>query len=85
MKFGIEFVPDTKISKLVSLTQLSEESGFEYVWITDHYNNRNVYSVLTAIAMNTKTIKMGTGVTNAVLVSPAWTAAELHPTTKRHT
>ncbi|MHA1270413.1 MAG: 5,10-methylenetetrahydromethanopterin reductase [Candidatus Helarchaeota archaeon] len=77
MKFGIEFVPDSKISKLVSLTQLAEENGFEYVWITDHYNNRNVYATLTAIALNTKTIKMGTGVTNAVLVSPAWTAAAI--------
>ncbi|MHA1231774.1 MAG: 5,10-methylenetetrahydromethanopterin reductase [Candidatus Helarchaeota archaeon] len=77
MKFGIEFVPDSKIPKIVSLTQLAEENGFEYVWITDHYNNRNVYATLTAIALNTKTIKMGTGVTNAVLISPAWTAAAI--------
>ncbi|TFF85378.1 MAG: 5,10-methylenetetrahydromethanopterin reductase [Promethearchaeota archaeon] len=77
MKFGIEFVPDSKVSKIVSLTQLAEESGFEYVWITDHYNNRNVYSTLTAIALNTDKIKMGTGVTNAVLISPAWTAAAI--------
>ncbi|MHA1832221.1 MAG: 5,10-methylenetetrahydromethanopterin reductase [Candidatus Helarchaeota archaeon] len=77
MKFGIEFVPDSNISKIVALTQLAEENGFENVWITDHYNNRNVYATLTAIALNTKIIKMGTGVTNAVLISPAWTAAAI--------
>ena len=77
MRFGIEFVPDSKISKLVELTQLAEDCGIEFVWITDHYNNRNVYATLTAIALNTKNIKMGTGVTNAVLVSPAWTAAAI--------
>ncbi|MHA1783953.1 MAG: 5,10-methylenetetrahydromethanopterin reductase, partial [Candidatus Helarchaeota archaeon] len=77
MTFGIEFVPDKSVKKITKLAKLSEDNGFDYVWITDHYNNRNVYSVLTSIAFNTKTIKMGTGVTNPVLVSPAWTAAAI--------
>ncbi|MHA1379154.1 MAG: 5,10-methylenetetrahydromethanopterin reductase [Candidatus Helarchaeota archaeon] len=76
-KFGIEFVPDSPVKKVVKLAKLSEDNGFDNVWITDHYNNRNVYSVLTSIAYETKTIILGTGVTNPVLVSPAWTAAAI--------
>ncbi len=75
--FGVEFVPESNIKKLIKLTKLAEDNGFDTVWITDHYNNRNVYSVLTALAMNTNKIMMGTGVTNPVLVSPAWTSAAI--------
>ena len=75
--FGIEFVPESNIPKLVKLIKLAEDNGFDTCWITDHYNNRNVYAVLTAIAMNTNKIMMGTGVTNPVLVSPAWTSAAI--------
>jgi 5,10-methylenetetrahydromethanopterin reductase len=64
MRIGIEFVPDKPIEKLVAWTKLAEEAGFDNVWITDHYNNRNVWSALTAIALNTEKIMLGPGVTN---------------------
>ncbi len=77
LKFGIEFVPEIPISKLVSLVKLAEQTGFHYTWITDHYNNRNVYITLGNIAAETKKIMLGPGVTNPILVSPAWTAAAM--------
>ena len=77
MRFGIEFVPEIPIPKLVKLVKLSEEVGFQYVWITDHYNNRNVYITLASIAYQTNKIKLGPGVTNPVLISPAWTASAM--------
>lgn len=77
MRIGIEFVPDSPVKKITDLAILSEKSGFDVVWITDHYNNRNVYATLTSIALNTTKIQMGTGVTNPVLISPAWTAAAI--------
>jgi 5,10-methylenetetrahydromethanopterin reductase len=75
MKFGIEFVPNEPISKIVKLVKLAEDVGFEYTWITDHYNNKNVYETLALIADGTETIKMGPGVTNPYVRSPAITAA----------
>ncbi len=75
MKFGIEFVPNEPISKIVKLVKLAEDVGFEYAWITDHYNNKNVYETLALIADGTETIKMGPGVTNPYVRSPAITAA----------
>ena len=75
MRIGIEFVPDKPIEKLVKWTKLAEEVGFDNVWITDHYNNRNVWSTLTAIALNTEKIMLGPGVTNPFHISPALTAS----------
>ena len=53
MKFGIEFVPNEPIEKIVKLVKLAEDVGFEYAWITDHYNNKNVYETLALIADGT--------------------------------
>jgi len=75
VKFGIEFVPDRSPQKVVELATLAERGGFEYVWITDHFNNRNTYVVLTATALSTQKVKLGPGVTNPYLVSPVWTAS----------
>lgn len=77
MKFGIEFVPNEPITKLSYYVKLAEDNGFEYCWITDHYNNRNVYMALTSISMNTNKIKMGPGVTNPYVRSPAITASAM--------
>ncbi|MHA1131233.1 MAG: 5,10-methylenetetrahydromethanopterin reductase [Candidatus Helarchaeota archaeon] len=77
MRIGIEFVPDSAVKKITDLAVLSEKNGFDVVWITDHYNNRNVYATLASIALATSKIQMGTGVTNPVLISPAWTAAAI--------
>ena len=40
MKFGIEFVPNQPLDEIVKLVKLAEDVGFEYAWITDHYNNK---------------------------------------------
>jgi 5,10-methylenetetrahydromethanopterin reductase len=64
MTFGIEFVPSDPVLKIAHYAKLAEEQGFDNVWITDHYDNRDVYSTLTVLAMNTNSIKLGTGVTN---------------------
>ncbi|MFN3383564.1 MAG: 5,10-methylenetetrahydromethanopterin reductase [Archaeoglobaceae archaeon] len=77
MKFGIEFVPDLKFYELEYYVRVAEESGFEYTWITDHYNNRNVYSMLTILALGTKKIKLGPGVTNPYHINPALTASAI--------
>ena len=77
MKFGIEFVPQIPLDELVKLVKLAEDVGFEYAWITDHYNNKNVYETLALIAAETETIKMGPGVTNPYVRSPAISASAI--------
>ncbi len=77
VKFGIEFVPEKPPEKLVAYSSMAEEGGFEYIWITDHYMNRNPYITLTAIALATEKTKIGPGVTNPYVINPAWTASAI--------
>ena len=62
--FGIEFVPDESVLKIGYMAKLAEQAGFENIWITDHYNNRDVWSTLAVLSLLTNKIKLGTGVTN---------------------
>ncbi|HIP84697.1 MAG TPA: 5,10-methylenetetrahydromethanopterin reductase [Methanothermococcus okinawensis] len=77
MKVGIEFVPNEPITKICHYVKLAEDSGFQYCWITDHYNNREVYMTLTSIAGVTNKIKLGPGVTNPYIRHPAITASAM--------
>ncbi len=73
-KFGIEFVPQEAYWKTVFYAIQSERRGFDYLWITDHFNNRNVYATLAVTAIYTRRIRMGPGVTNPFLSHPVVTA-----------
>ena len=74
LKFGIEFVPKDPYWKLAAYAIQSEKAGFDNLWVTDHYGNRNVYVSLAAAALFTKKITFGTGVTNPWMVNPVVTA-----------
>ncbi len=77
MTFGIEFVPSDPVLKIAHYAKLAEQQGFDNVWITDHYNNRDVYTTLAFLATNTNTIKLGTGVTNPYTRNAAITASSI--------
>jgi len=77
VKFGVEFVPKEAFWKTVYYAIQSEKRGFDNLWITDHYNNRNVYVTLAVTAMHTKEIIFGPGVTNPFLVNPIMTTQSL--------
>src|SRR5271167_1477943 len=65
MRFGITIKPDMTIPRIIALTRQAEESGFEYGWIFDsHVLWVEPYPVLTLMATNTKTMRLGTCVTN---------------------
>jgi 5,10-methylenetetrahydromethanopterin reductase len=75
--FGIEFVPMELFWKTTYYTIQAEKLGYDSVWITDHFNNRNVYVSLSFIANYTDKIKLGPGVTNPYLVHPIMTAQSI--------
>jgi len=77
MEFGIEFVPNEPAAKVAYMAKLAEDSGFSTVWVTDHYNNRDVYSTLAVISLITNKIKLGTGVTNPYTRNVAVTASSI--------
>ncbi len=77
MDFGVEFVPEDPVEEIVEKVVIADKTGFDYVWITDHYNNRNVYATLTRIAKETENINLGPGVTNPYTIHPAETASSV--------
>ncbi|RLG92705.1 MAG: 5,10-methylenetetrahydromethanopterin reductase [Candidatus Hecatellales archaeon] len=77
VSFGVEFVPNEPITNIVEYVKLAEKVGFKNVWITDHYNNRDVYTTLALLALNTEKIMVGTGVTNPYTRNIAQTASSI--------
>ncbi len=77
VKFGIEFVPKEPYWKITFYAIQAERGGFSNLWITDHFNNRNVYVTLTTAAIYTNKITVGPGVTNPYMVNPVFTAQAL--------
>ncbi len=77
VRFGIEFVPKEAYWRTVYYAIQAEKGGFDTVWVTDHFINRNVYVTLTMILNYTERIRVGTGVTNPFLISPLVTASAI--------
>ena len=65
MHFGITLKPDISIERIVGLTRQAEKIGFEYGWIFDsHILWMEPYPLLTLMAVNTQSMRLGTCVTN---------------------
>ena len=75
--FGIEFVPEEPAGKIGYLAKLAEDVGFDTIWITDHYNNRDVYTTLAVASLLTNKVRLGTGVTNPYTRNVAVTASSI--------
>jgi 5,10-methylenetetrahydromethanopterin reductase len=70
----VELVAEEPVGELVPLARVAEEEGFGGVWVTDHYNNRNPFVALTAVAGETESVDIGPGITNPYYAHPAYTA-----------
>jgi len=65
MHFGFTLKPDLSIERLLNLTRQAEAGGFQYGWIFDsHVLWKEPYPLLTLMATNTRTMRLGTCVTN---------------------
>jgi probable F420-dependent oxidoreductase len=65
LTFGVCFMADPPVSKVVEMAKLAEQNGFEYVWMWDsHVLWQEVYPIFALMAANTTSIKMGPCVTN---------------------
>jgi probable F420-dependent oxidoreductase len=65
MDFGFTLKPEHSIERTVALTQQAEAAGFSYGWLFDsHILWKDVYPLLTLMAVNTERMRLGTCVTN---------------------
>ncbi|WGI17730.1 5,10-methylenetetrahydromethanopterin reductase [Methanonatronarchaeum sp. AMET-Sl] len=77
MNFGVELLPNRPVKEVVELGCRQEEMGVDQLWVADHFNNRNIYCVLTGIALKTSSVTLGPGVTNPYVVHPGITASAI--------
>jgi probable F420-dependent oxidoreductase len=78
MEFGFTLKPDHTVERMVALTRQAEAAGFAYGWIFDsHVLWKEVYPLLTLMAVNTERMRLGTCVTNPATREPTVTASVL--------
>ena len=78
MDFGFTLKPDHPIERVVRLTRQAEAAGFTYGWLFDsHVLWKEVYPLLTVMALNSERLRLGTCVTNPATREPSVTAAAL--------
>jgi probable F420-dependent oxidoreductase len=78
MEFGFTLKPDVSLERAASLAALAEKNGFTYGWIFDsHVLWKEPYVPLTLMAQATKTMRLGTCVTNPATREPSVTASTL--------
>ncbi|MEM1945510.1 MAG: LLM class flavin-dependent oxidoreductase [Candidatus Caldarchaeum sp.] len=68
--FSVELVPRDPVWKLLIAARIVEKNGFDGVWVSDHFFNRNCFMVLSALALNTRKIFLGPAVVNPYVTHP---------------
>jgi probable F420-dependent oxidoreductase len=78
MDFGFTLKPDHDVARSIALTKQAEAAGFTYGWLFDNQVPfREVYPLLTLMAVNTTRMRLGTCVTNPATRDPSVTASAL--------
>src|SRR5262244_1467215 len=77
-EFGFTLKPDMTPERVIALTRQAEAAGFNYGWIFDsHVLWQEPYPLLTLMALNTRTMRLGTCVTNPAVRDATVTASLL--------
>jgi 5,10-methylenetetrahydromethanopterin reductase len=61
---GIELTPEHPLDRVAELGALAESEGFDTVFTSCHYDNRDPFSALGRIAAETASVRIGPGVAN---------------------
>ncbi|MDQ3937174.1 MAG: TIGR03842 family LLM class F420-dependent oxidoreductase [Chloroflexota bacterium] len=78
MDFGFTLKPDHSVERTIALTRQAEAAGFSHGWLFDsHVLWKEVYPLLTIMALNSRTLRLGTCVTNPATREPSVTASVL--------
>ncbi|MFB6079003.1 MAG: 5,10-methylenetetrahydromethanopterin reductase [Halarchaeum sp.] len=73
---GIELTPDAPVSEVAALGERAESAGFETAFVSSHYNNRDPFQALAALADATSSVRLGPGVVNPYDVHPVRLASQ---------
>lgn len=71
MKFSLRLNNDLPVRDYVRLAQLAEEAGFDQFWVSNDLFLRSAPVILTAVALATRRIEIGTCILNPYTIHPA--------------
>lgn len=74
---GIELTPEHPTERLVDLGESAVEAGFDTVFASHHYNNRDPFAALTLLADRTDDVRVGPGITNPYETHPVTLASRV--------
>ena len=74
---GVELTPEHPVSRLTDLAVAAEDEGFDAVFASHHYNNRDEFVALADIARATETVRLGPGITNPFETHPVTLASRM--------
>lgn len=77
MKFSLSLLPDVTPARAAEIARAAESNGIHGFWVADEIYHRDPWMTLAACALNTKRIRLGTGVTHVVLREPTFVAQAL--------
>jgi 5,10-methylenetetrahydromethanopterin reductase len=86
VKFGVGFAPNVPAPRVIEAARMAEALGYDVFWLTDsHLVGREAVALLGALAVSTRTIHLGPGVSHlagrhpSVIASAMATLSELAP------
>ncbi|WP_136689453.1 5,10-methylenetetrahydromethanopterin reductase [Halorhabdus amylolytica] len=74
---AIELTPEHPVEEVTRLAERAQAAGFDVVFASNHYNNRDPFLTLGAIARATETIELGPGVVNPYETHPVRLASRM--------
>jgi len=74
---AVELTPEYPVEALVEQAVAAEAAGFDAAFVSHHYNNRDQFAALTAMAGATDDIDLGPGVANPYETHPVTLASRM--------
>ncbi|MXR22420.1 5,10-methylenetetrahydromethanopterin reductase, partial [Halobacterium bonnevillei] len=74
---GIELTPESPVREVASLAASAEDAGFDAVFASCHYNNRDPFVALDRVAAATDDVMLGPGVANPYDTHPVKLASQV--------
>ena len=74
---GVELTPEHPVERLTELAVTAESAGFRDGFVSHHYNNRDEFVTLAAIAEATDSLRIGPGITNPYETHPVTLASRM--------
>lgn len=71
MRFSVRFNNDLPVAAYPPLARAAEQAGFDQFWVSDDLFLRGVWPILSACAVATKRIHLGTCIVNPYTMHPA--------------